>query len=583
MERYDLLEEIGHGGMATVYRARDSRLDRLVAMKIMHPHLRGANEARARFAREAQSVARLHHPNILEIYDNSEPESEDSYIVTELLTGPTLKVFAEKHPDMPGEIAACFVIEIARALDAAHQAGVIHRDVKPENVLLHENRGIKLTDFGIAQMVGSQSFTATGQILGSPGHMAPEQVEGADCDARTDLFSLGTVLYFLATGKLPFLGRNPHQTLKRIMDGDYLDPLRARPSIGRKLGAIIARSLERARDNRYQTAADLIRDLQAFVEEAGVTEPAKMLERYLQDPDGTTTGFHMELTARLIAHGEAAVRSGQIRVGLDYFNRVLALDDGNAKVLGLIERIGRRSALRRHALRAGVALGALGLGAIVYSAWVASDLGPPRAPPPISHGAAPSSVRSTHPDPVTRPSKAAVEPAPADGGEPSRARPARTVRVVRFNPTPRNVKIAIDGEPSQPFGPSFYFTSLRLGRHRFVVESSENCCEVLQTDRVIPSGEGDFVLDFRLRFRPASLYITSSVPADVVVNNGEARGRTSSVILVPMTQPQSTVSFTVTAPGYDRYTGTTRIRAGEPPEPTPVTLTQSGVPAAANP
>src|SRR5262245_53505212 len=202
VEKYEIIGEIGHGGMATVYRARDTRLDRLVALKVMHPHLQGAKEARQRFAREAVTVARLHHPSILEIYDYSGEDSEVRFIATELLTGPTLKVFAEQNPDLPAEIAACIALQVARALGAAHAEGVVHRDVKPENIMLHESKGVKLTDFGIAQLVDVQGMTTTGQVLGSPAHMAPEQIEGRECDARSDLFSLGTVLYMLATGQL---------------------------------------------------------------------------------------------------------------------------------------------------------------------------------------------------------------------------------------------------------------------------------------------------------------------------------------------------------------------------------------------
>src|SRR4029077_5047882 len=155
---------------------------------------------RARFAREAVTIARLKHPNILGIYDYSGEDSETHFIATELLTGPTLKQLVEQHPDVPAEIAACLTILIVRALGAAHAEGVIHRDVKPENAMIHENRAVKLTDFGIAQLVDVQGMTITGEVLGSPAHMAPEQIEGKDCDARSDIFSLGTVLYLLATG-----------------------------------------------------------------------------------------------------------------------------------------------------------------------------------------------------------------------------------------------------------------------------------------------------------------------------------------------------------------------------------------------
>src|SRR5690606_39168516 len=185
-------------------------------------------------------------------------------------------------------------IEIAQALEAAHAAGIVHRDVKPENVLLNENRELKLTDFGIADMLDAQSMTATGQILGSPGHMAPEQIEGKDCDARTDLFSLGTVIYYLATGRLPFTGRNPHQVLKRIIDGEYADPLRVNPTIGGRLRAIIVKSLERDVAARYQSAREVIADLEAFIAEAGITDPEATLERYLKDPEKVGAAIRAE-------------------------------------------------------------------------------------------------------------------------------------------------------------------------------------------------------------------------------------------------------------------------------------------------
>ncbi len=367
LEKYEILEEIGHGGMATVYRAHDTVLDRAVALKVMHPHLRAAEEARKRFHREARSVARLRHPRVLEIYDFSGEGSEEAYIAAELLTGPTLKQWREKQKEVPAEIAACFVIEIARALEAAHAARVVHRDVKPENVLLHENRTLKLTDFGIADMVDAVSMTATGQILGSPGHMAPEQIEGKDCDARTDLFSLGTVLYYLATGRLPFTGRNPHQVLKRIIDGEYADPLRVNPTIGGRMRAIIVKSLEREPDARYQSARALIEELDRFIGEVGIEDAEATLERYLADPTAVGAEIRRATIDRSIEHGARASDAGDVPSALDYYNRVLALDEGNERVLKLIERVGmdRR---RRMIMRAGAALMAVG-GVTALGAW----------------------------------------------------------------------------------------------------------------------------------------------------------------------------------------------------------------------
>ncbi|MDQ3034975.1 MAG: serine/threonine protein kinase, partial [Myxococcota bacterium] len=351
-----------------MFRARDTKLDRLVALKVMHPHLRASKEARARFRREAQGVAKLRHPRVLEIYDYSGEDSEESFIATELLTGPTLKKFADDNPSIPAELAACFAIEVCRALGEAHEKGIVHRDVKPENILVHENLCVKLTDFGIADMVDSHTMTATGQILGSPGHMAPEQIEGRDCDARTDVFSLGTVLYFLACGRLPFTGRNPHQVLKRIVDGDYADPLRVQPAIGGRLRAIIVRALAHDPADRFASASDLEKELRAFVAEIGVDDPGALLAEYLADPNGVSAEITKTTIKACTALGRKARDAGDVPVALDHFGRVLALDNGNAEVLALVESVGRT---KRRSRTMVVALGsALTLSALALGGWL---------------------------------------------------------------------------------------------------------------------------------------------------------------------------------------------------------------------
>ncbi|MEI8257899.1 MAG: serine/threonine-protein kinase, partial [Deltaproteobacteria bacterium] len=164
--KYEVLGELGHGGMAVVYRARDTQLLRDVAVKVLHPHLSSDPESRQRFLREAQAAARLRHPNIVEVFDFSVESDRESFMVSELLEGPTLRRFAELHPGMPAEIAAAVGIVLCSALTCAHGQGVIHRDVKPDNILLQTGGLLKLTDFGIAHVADGNGMTVTGQVLG---------------------------------------------------------------------------------------------------------------------------------------------------------------------------------------------------------------------------------------------------------------------------------------------------------------------------------------------------------------------------------------------------------------------------------
>ena len=570
IEKYEILEELGHGGMATVYRARDTRLDRAVAIKVMHPHLRKTPEARERFIREARSVARLTHPNILEIYDNSERDSDEAFIVTELLTGPTLKSFAEERPPLLPEIAACMVIEVARALGAAHRAGIVHRDVKPENVLIHEARCLKLTDFGIAHMVDAHSFTATGQILGSPGHMAPEQVEGGDCDERTDLFSVGTVLYYLATGRLPFEGRNPHQVLKRIVDGDYKDPVRVRPAVGGHLGRIITKALATDPKDRYQTADEFVEALTTFLGEAGIADPKALLARFFSDPDEMEATLRDDVVERLTEQGERAVREGDYEDAMDRLNRVLALDDGNEKVLAIIERMGNRSRRRTGLFSAGAALALFGLGALGVAALATgtstTDPGPGPGDPIGSDDAGRATVAVS--DSGAGPDRedagdSDAGPATREAGPPTVALTSAP-RTVCFAPNPANVEISVDGRPRQAFGADARCQPLSPGRHRVEVFGAEACCEPFQKTFQVVSGAGRQLVPLRLRYRDARFYVVlDAATTGRVEVEGGASGRARSFIFVPMSGFRDTRRFTVTAPGYEAYTGSVRLVAGQ--------------------
>ena len=566
LEKYEVLDEIGHGGMATVYRARDSSLDRFVALKVLHPHLQRTSEARARFTREAKSVARLRHPHILEIYDYSGEASDETYIAAELLTGPTLKDFVLEHKEVPAEIAACIALQLAEALGAAHAKGIIHRDVKPENVLIHEDRCVKLTDFGIAYMVDTHTFTATGQILGSPGHMAPEQVEGGTCDARSDVFSLGTVLYFCATGRLPFIGRNPHHLLKLLLGGEYTDPLRLRPGIGEGLAGIISEALAREPADRYQSAGEMAQDLRAFLVEMGIDDPDELLARYLANPEEVSGELHERSLQRLLEIGESAAKRGDVAKAQAALSRALALDDGNEHALKLLGSLGRRR--RRNMLITIVVSGLiLVMAGVGYAAWLrgesetaAIDGGDPAGEAEGLEGL-PQRVpaeRPTEPD--------TEEPATAKEDAVKVAEPAGP-RWVVFKPSPPNVSISVDGGPLKPYGPDFQRVRLKVGSHTFRFVGAEDCCEERVVRRRIPAGARDFELSVKLRYRPARLYLKGPAPADATVRitlpgNRRVTGRIREILRIPMSSLQASAQVQISAPGYRAHESVLQLRAG---------------------
>ncbi len=559
--------------MATVYRALDKRLDRWVAVKVMHPHLRGTEEARARFAREARAVARLKHPGILEIYDYSDSESDDAYIATELLTGPTLRVFVDSAPEMPAEIAACIGLELSRALSAAHAEGIVHRDVKPENVLLHQNRDIKLTDFGIADMLdpSMSHMTATGQILGSPAHMAPEQVEGGESDARSDVFAVGTILYWLATGKLPFSGKNPHQVLKRVVDCAPVDPMIVRPAIGVPLRDVIVRCLKKDPKERFQSAEELASALSTLLSELGIESPKEELKGFLHDPKGHSQRLQARVLEQLLVRAEAAVAQRDRKTTVECVDRVLAMEDGNARALALLRELDRKTRQRVLSQLGLTGLGLaslLGLWFLFTPAHGANRVVRPKQP--NGKLAAPvSAVAATKGKPVDQSVPGVANPAsqPAVSGRPVRppnSRPRATgPRMVVFAPEPANVTISVDGADAKPFGPSFGQLELTPGPHTFRFVGAHECCEDALVQMEIPPGPGETVVRAKLAFRDARLYVASNVPANVSLD-GQLVGRALGLINIPLGRGLSERrKILVSEPGYEPYTGYVQLRAGQ--------------------
>lgn len=423
LDKYELLERVGQGGMAVVYRGKDQSLGREVAVKILHNHLADYQEARDRFEREARAVAKLRHENILEIFDYSgSPQARACYIVTEFIEGQTLKQFITAHPIAFPEIGAMILVQVGRALAHAHAAGILHRDIKPENVMIRADGVVKLTDFGISHMVDLERLTITGQLLGSPAYMAPEHVEGRPIDYRTDVFAAGIVLYQLTVGRLPFEGKNPHEVLKRIAECTFPPARKANPHIGNQLGRILERAMARDPADRYQAMTEMVIALETYLADCGLEQPAAELARYFQAP----AAYEVALRARLIDH---LIRRGKAQLGgrrgasnpaaLDAFDRVLTLDPGNAEVLAALDRV----ALRRQSLRAAAAVGAL---ALLGGGWVLAQrvMRPiplsPQAPELSLYEPPPPRVRFEDPPPPPLPDElrggAAEDDTGADGG-----------------------------------------------------------------------------------------------------------------------------------------------------------------------
>src|SRR3954447_15045122 len=354
-DRYKLIEEVGQGGMAVVYRAQDETLKRVVAIKVLHQHLAADSESKARLEREAQAVAKLRHDNILEIFDYSGLDSESAYIVTEFIDGQTLKQFLTGHALRHPEIAALISIEVCGALAHAPGAGVLHRDVKPENVMVRKDGLLKLMDFGIAQVLDLERMTVTGQLLGSPAYMAPEIVEGKPLDFRTDVFSVGIMLYLLATGSLPFSGKNPHEVLRRITEGKFPDPRLVGRGVDQALSRIISKALARRPEDRYSDVGPLADELRVYLNDAGLGDVRVELRAFFADPDKYEAALPNRLAASLTAAASRHLAAKRSAKALELWNRVLAFDPNNAVVTAALRRLEGRARLK---MAAGIVLAA---------------------------------------------------------------------------------------------------------------------------------------------------------------------------------------------------------------------------------
>jgi eukaryotic-like serine/threonine-protein kinase len=265
-DRYELVSHVARGGMAQVYLAKDLLLDRPVALKVLFPELSVDQAFVTRFRREAQAAANLSHPNIVSIYDWGEGE-RTYFIVMEYIDGRTLAQLIRQGP-LDAERAASIAADVAGALSFAHRHGVIHRDIKPGNVLIDNSGQVKVTDFGIARAVGGgaqDGLTQTGAVMGTATYFSPEQAQGQSVDARTDIYSLGVVLYEMVTGRIPFAGDNPVAIAYKHVREDPVAPTEVNRAVPPALEAIILQAMAKDPALRYQNAEDFKADLMRYV------------------------------------------------------------------------------------------------------------------------------------------------------------------------------------------------------------------------------------------------------------------------------------------------------------------------------
>ena len=532
--------------MAVVYRGKDQSLDREVAVKVLHAHLAGSEESRARFEREARATARLRHPHIIEIFDfadSSEGGLTPSYIVTEFVHGQTLKDFMDEHQAFFPEVAAMIAIQICEAVSHAHGLSIIHRDLKPENIMVDNHGVLKLMDFGIAKVIDQQQqMTLTGTILGSPAHMAPELLEGKELDLRSDLFSIGTILYWLSTGQLPFFGKNPHQVIKRIVQGDFTNPQQLNPATGGEFSRIIRRALQNDPEDRYQTASSLQSVLHAYLDKVDMGDVDSELKFFFADPENYIEKLKDRLSKKLFEDGKAALKRGDQRAALEALDRVLAFEPGHPEVINLIDGIHRRERLKRRLAFLSVfvflvILLAAGVWtAITYwpepadeaaDAGLAAVIPPPPAEEPRVAKAEDAGVQSADP-----------APPPADKPRKKADRKRVAIRPVR-KPVFQEISIVaepyfdsihIDGKQVASINDASttsgqkYVGKLTTGKHEVVIKN--RFCQDDEFDIVVPRKPKPGELDIRrkLHWRPATLVVETDLAEAEVYLDGKFQG-----------------------------------------------------------
>jgi serine/threonine protein kinase len=273
ISQYKILQKLGEGGMGIVYKAHDTKLDRFVALKFLPPHMAASEQDKARFIQEAKSAAALNHPNVCSIIDIQEHEG-NMFIVMEYVDGQTLM---DKKTSIGLKQAIDIGIQIADGLAVAHEKGIIHRDIKPENIMVRKDGIVQIMDFGLAKLAGTSRLTKMGSTVGTLGYMSPEQVQGLEADHRSDIFSLGVLLYEMIAGRSPFNGAHESAILYEIVNVDVPPMVTVKPELDPALDAIVLECLEKDPSERYQSVAEVSKELRRFKRESSRSRASRIM------------------------------------------------------------------------------------------------------------------------------------------------------------------------------------------------------------------------------------------------------------------------------------------------------------------
>lgn len=591
LAKYEVVEELGHGGMATVYRAHDKRLERDVAVKVLHPHLRESVEIAHRFSAEAKAVAKLRHPNIVEVYDVSEPTDLDQYLVVELVEGCTLRTLLKEEKRLPPEVAAALAVELLHALSHAHAQGVVHRDIKPENVMVERRErpvsgrpappasdpgavrsgpvsgqlpsvAIKLMDFGIAKLLDTKGVTSTGQVLGSPAHMAPEQIEGGEVDERADVFGIGVLMYECMVGHLPFEGSNPAQVLRRVLEGTYPRAEMEEPTVGKNWSVLLDRALALRVEDRFASAEAVTEAIEKELTRLGFTSSLDLLERFFESPATFRPAHEEALKKRLSDLGSDARARGDALCAAADYNRALAYAPNDPALLKLVmtmqRTVSRRTQLRRavRPLLGILVAGALSFGLVRYLRGRGDHPELPKLVPTVTADTAvvptPTAPATTAAVAVTRVTPALTVPKPVLTAKPR----GRVVRIGEIRP-PEGCLVSVDGEGARA-ATSGLTLSLDEKEHQLVFSCKGELC--IRQTRTISAGEKDETLaSVQLELKPSVLTIEGEASHKFQMAGNPGTLRAGVAISIPIrSNDQATV---VT----DLDTGVTRtvfLRAG---------------------